>query len=199
MLNKRLIPTRLQVSRFSSFGAILLGMLVCCSGCLNPDTLNQYTGRLYPIVPGNQPFLLVRVINNSTASVDVPIVYDDGSGRKQYVITGLTPEVYETGVALDWPVTRLALCDLDNPFRATIIATLPDGSLSAVPYANRTLEAGVDFDVGDGVTFVLNNDVRSEAFIMVDIGLTEARFQPNTFTRADPFEAAHLILLLGGF
>ena len=199
MINKRLIPAGLLASRFPVFGAALLGLLVCCSGCLNPDTLNQYSGRLYPIVPGNQPFLLVRVINNTTATVDVPIVYDDGSGRKQYVITGLTPGAYETGVALDWPVTRLALCDLDNPFRATIIATLPDGSLSAVPYANRTLEAGVDYDMGDGVTFALNNDVRSEAYIRVNIGFTDATWQPSTFTRKDPFEAAHLVLLLGGF
>jgi len=199
MINQRLIREGRPALRFPAFRTSLMGLLVCCCGCLNPDTFNQYTGRLYPIVPGKQPFLLVRVINNTTATVDVPIVYDDGSGRKQYVITGLTPLAYETGIALDWPVTRLALCDLDNPYRATIIATLPDGSLSAVPYANRTLEAGVDYDMGDGVTFVLNNDVRSDAYISVSLGFTDADWQPSSFTRADPFEAAYLILLLGGF
>jgi hypothetical protein len=199
MTNRQAIPEGHPASRFPAVRVLLLGLLVCCCGCLNPNTFNQYTGRLYPIVPGQAPFLLVRVINNTTATIDIPIVYDDGSGKKQYVITGLTPLAYETGIALDWPVTRLALCDLDNPYRPNIIAVLPDGSLSAVPYANRTLEAGVDYDMGDGVTFELSSDVRSPAYITVNLGFTDADWQPSSFTRADPFEAAYLLLLLGGF
>jgi hypothetical protein len=199
MIYRRAIRKVCQASRFLPFSAVSLGLLAACTGCLNPETFNQATTRLYPIVPGQAPFLLVRVINSTPATLDVPIVYDNGSGPQQYVITGLTPEAYETGIALDWPVTRLALCDLDNPYKPTIIGVLPDGSLTAVPYANRTLEAGVDYDVGDGVTFMLSSDVRSPAYIRVNLGFTDADWQPSSFTRADPFEAAYYLLLLGGF
>ena len=170
-----------------------------CTGCLNDQLFNQATGRLYPIVPGNEPFLLVRVINNTDATIDVPIVYNDGAADREFVITGLTPGVYETGIVLDWPVMRVALCDLDNPYRPSIIATLPDGSISAVPFGYEALEAGVQYDAGDGIIFSLNGDVRSGAYIRVNIGYIDADWQPDTFTRADPFEAAKLILLLGGF
>ena len=179
--------------------AIGLAVLVSCTGCLNDQLVNRGTGRLYPIVPGNQPFLLVRVINNTDATLDVPIVYNDGSADREFVITGLTRQVYETGVVLDWPVVRVGLGDLDNPFAPNIIATLPDGTISAVPFGYPALQAGVQYDAGDGIIFSLNGDVRSGAFIRVNIGFVDADVQPDTFTRADPFEAANLILLLAGF
>ncbi len=179
--------------------AIALALLASCTGCLNDEFVNRATGRLYPIVPGNQPFLLVRVINNTDATIDVPIVYNDGAADREFVITGLTRAAYETGVVLDWPVMRVALGDLDNPFAPNIIATLPDGSISAVPFGYEALEAGVQYNAGDGIIFSLNGDVRSGAFIRVNIGFVDADAQPDTFTRADPFEAANLILLLAGF
>jgi hypothetical protein len=185
--------------RLSLLCAIAGGLLATCTGCLNPDVANYATGRLFPVVPGEQPFLLIRVINNTASTLDIPIVYDDGTGEQEYIITGLTPEVYETGIVLEWPVIRVALCDLDNAFRPTIIATLPDGSISAVPFGHDALQAGVDYNEGDGIVFSLNADVRSEAYITVNIGLIKASEQPTSFTRADPFEAANLVLLLSGF
>ncbi|MDM8006818.1 MAG: hypothetical protein QUV05_11810 [Phycisphaerae bacterium] len=190
---------RLQTLRFATLVAAALAVFASCAGCLNPELANRINGRLYPIVPGNQPFLLVRVINNTNATIDVPIVYNDGTADREFVITGLTPQVHETGLVLDWPVMRVALCDLDNPYRATIIATLPDGSISAVPFGYNALQAGVDYAAGDGIIFSLNGDVRSPAFVRVNIGYVDADRQPDSFTRADPFEAANLILLLGGF
>lgn len=190
---------RRHTLRPAIFLAIALGILAVCSGCLNPEFVNRINGRLYPIVPGDQPFLLVRVINNTNAAVDVPIVYNDGTADREFVITGLTPQVHETGIVLDWPVMRVALCDLDNAYNPTIIATLPDGSISAVPFGYSALEAGVDYMAGDGIIFSLNGDVRSPAFVRVNIGRIDAELQPSGFSRADPFEAANLILLLGGF
>lgn len=190
---------RLQTLRFATLVAATLVVLASCAGCLNPELVNRINGRLYPIVPGGQPFLLVRVINNTNAMLDVPIVYNDGTADREFVITGLTPQVRETGVVLDWPVMRLALCDLDNPYNPNIIATLPDGSISAVPFGYNALEAGVHYMSGDGIIFSLNGDVRAPAFVRVNIGRIDAETQPGSFTRADPFEAANLILLLGGF
>lgn len=198
-MNKLLIPETRNMWPPLVPGLMTLGLLISCGGCLNDELVNRFSGRLYPIVPGDQPFLLVRVINQTDASLDVPIVYDDGAGTHEYVVTALTPLARETGIALDWPVLRVALCDLDNPYVTTIIATLPDGSISAVPFGYRALEAGVDYNKGDGITFSLNGDVRSGAYIRVNIGFTRADWQPQRFTRADPFEAANLILLLNGF
>ena len=76
---------------------------------------------------------------------------------------------------------------------------LPDGSISAVPFGYNALEAGVDYVSGDGIIFSLNGDVRSPAYVRVNIGYIDAELQPDGFSRADPFEAANLILLLGGF
>lgn len=190
---------RRHTLRFAVLFASALAVLATSSGCLNDQLVNRLNGRLYPVVPGNQPFLLVRVINNTNASLDVPIVYNDGTADREFVITGLTPQVHETGIVLDWPVMRVALCDLDNAYRATIIATLPDGSISAVPFGYNALEAGVDYMSGDGIVFSLNGDVRSPAYVRVNIGYIDAELQPDGFSRADPFEAANLILLLGGF
>ncbi len=190
---------RRHTLRFAILFASALAILATSSGCLNDQLVNRLNGRLYPIVPGNQPFLLVRVINNTNATLDVPVVYNDGTADREFVITGLTPQVHETGIVLDWPVMRVALCDLDDAFRPTIIATLPDGSISAVPFGYNALEAGVDYVSGDGIIFSLNGDVRSPAYVRVNIGYIDAELQPDSFSRADPFEAANLILLLGGF
>lgn len=193
------IPNNGRMGRSLVLGLLALALLVPCTGCLNDQLFNQISGRLYPIVPVNQPFLLVRVINNTNATLDVPIVYSDGTADREYLITGLTPEARETGIVLDWPVMELALCDLNNPYRATIIATLEDGSISAVPFGYDALQAGVDYAAGDGIVFSLNGDVRSDAYIRVNVGYIDADRQPDSYTRADPFEAVHYILLLAGF
>jgi hypothetical protein len=176
-----------------------LALLTASTGCVNPQLANRVTGDLYPITPGTQPYLMVRVINDTTATVDVPIVYNDGVADREYIISGLTPEASETGILLEWPVLEVAVGSLTDPYGSGIIATLPDGSVAAVPFGHDALQAGVNYDRGDTIIFYITPDARSEAFITISIGYIDADWQPDTFTRADPFEATRLILLLNGF
>ena len=162
--------------------AVVLCLLPTAAGCLNPDVVNSASGALYPIAPGDEPFLLVRVINDTTATLDVPIVYDDGfSGTPPvYLINELSPEVRETGVLLDWPVFSVAAGSLTDPWFPSITANLPDGSTASVPFGLSALRAGVDYDSGDTVIFYLNHDARSEAYMTVSVGVIDGATQPAT-------------------
>jgi len=184
---------------------VILGLLPFCGGCLNPALFNQASGALFPTAPGDEPFLAVRVINDTTATLDVPIMYDDGltylsplPPNPTFLITDLTPEVRETGVVLRWPVLRVALGDLDNPVLPAIVARLPEGQTAGAPFGHRALEVGVDYDRGDTIIFYINEDSRSAAVLTVSIGVIDgaAQGQPS---RADPFEATRLLLEAGGF
>jgi hypothetical protein len=194
-----LFPNGRTFWRLPACAGVVLFLLAACTGCLNPKIVNSVTDNFYPLVPGQEPYLLVRVINDTTATIDIPIVYDNGVGSNEYIILGLTPEMRETGIVLPWPVLRLAIGDLDDPFASGLIATLPNGNISAVPFGHDALVAGTDYDKGDGIIFYVTTDSRSQFYITVSIGLIDATHQPTQFTRADPFEAVRLILLLNGF
>lgn len=178
---------------------ILLGLLPLSAGCLNPEFVNAKLGRLYPIAPGDEALVAVRIINDTTATLDVPIAYDDGSATHEYQITGLSPEVRETGFVIDWPVTRIALGDLDDPYLPAMTATFPDGSVSGVFFGQRALQRNVDYDRGDAILFHVNEDSRNPVYITVSVGIIDGAAQPAVYTRADPFEAIRLILAISGF
>lgn len=181
-------------------GIMLLVLLLLMGGCLNPDFLNSAVGGFYPTAPGDEPFIMVRVINDTSATLDVPIVYDDGTTPTfTYIIRGLTPEGRDTGILLDWPVLRVALGDLNNPVLPLIVAYFPDGSSSGVPFGQQALEAGVDYDRGDTVIFHITEDSRSASYIRVSTGLIDGAGQQGTFDRGDPFARLRLLLISSGF
>lgn len=177
----------------------LMSLIALVTGCLNPEFLNQNARVLYPVAPGDEPFVLIWIVNDTPATIDIPLVYDDGLNENVYQILALSPEVRETGILLEWPVLEVAIGDLDDPWVPSMIATFPDGTVSAVPFGNEALVAGSHFQKGDALVFYLNEDSRSDAFISVGIGKLDAEEQPPFYTRADPFEAARLLLILNGF
>lgn len=178
---------------------VMLGAISLCAGCLNPEFLNANVGNLYPIAPGDEPFVLVRIINDTTATLDIPVLWDDGTNVQTYNLTGLSPEVRDTGVLVNWPVTRVALGDIDNPWLANITASFEDGSVSGIPFGQQALRRTVDFDRGDAIIFSFNEDSRNPVYIRVSVGIIDGDAQPTTYTRADPFEAVRLVLALSGF
>jgi hypothetical protein len=179
---------------------LMAGLLVGLGGCLNPNFVNATFGGLHPVAPGNEPFVSVRVINDTTATLDIPIVYDDGTTPTfQYFVRELTPEGRDTGLLLRWPVLRIAVGNLDNPFLPFIIANFPDGSANEVYFGRPALQAGVDFDRGDTIIFHFTNDSRSEAFIRVSVGRIRAGSQPATFSRGNPYERLRILLDIRGF
>jgi len=181
--------------------SLALCLLPLMGGCLNPELVNSVAGTMYPTAPGDEPFLLIRVVNDTPATLDVPIVYDDGvsSTPPIYLINGLTPEVRETGVLLDWPVFSVAPGSLTEPWFPAITANLPDGSTASIPFGLQAPRSGVDYDSGDTVIFYITEDPRSQAYMTVSVGVIDGATQPATFSRADPFEAVRLILTINGF
>lgn len=190
---------RSRLSRFAYLGALVFLLASATSGCLSPEFLNQQTGLVYPTAPGDQSFVLVRVVNDTPATLDIPISWDDGIQENTFFIEALTPEGRETGVLIQWPVLRVGLGDLDSPATPSIVASFPDGGTSFVPFGLAALERNVDFENGDTVVFFINEDVRSDAFISVDAGLVEGEAQAGQAFRADPFETVRLLLTLNGF
>lgn len=181
-------------------GMMLVAVLPLASGCLNPDFLNTAVGGFYPTAPGDEPFIMIRVINDTTATLDIPIVYDDGTTPTfTYIIRGLTPEGRDTGILLDWPILRVALGDLNNPILPLILAYFPDGSSSGVAFGQQALEAGVDYDRGDTIIFHITEDSRSSSYIRVSTGLIDGASQTGNFDRGNPFERLDLLLTGSGF
>jgi len=184
--------------KFALMGSFAITFM--CTGCLNPSFVNQSVGGLYPTAPGNEPFLMVRVINDTQASLEVPIVYDVGTSPSfQYLIKSLTPQARESGLVLEWPVLRVALGNLVDPGIPNIIANFPDGSTSAIPFGHDPLVAEVDYERGDTIIFHITADSRTPSSMRVDIGKIEAAAQPDGGFRADPFFWANVILSAGGF
>ena len=167
-------------------GLALIGLLPAMAGCLNPEFVNQLkvplpftTSQLYPLAPGDEPFLLVRLINDTSSSIDVDISYDNGAADLTYRVTRLDPGGRETGILLDWPVTRLALGDLDSPNSPAIVASIVDAEgvvsgVNAVAFGRPALVAGVDYGRGDTIIFHLTDDGRSPAFISVSIAVSSS-------------------------
>lgn len=175
-------------------------LLPLMTGCLNPDFVNRMTGNLYPIAPGDTPFLAVRVINDTEATLEIPIVYDTGlTPTFTYLVRELTPEARDTGLLLAWPVLRVSVGDLDNPYNPLVVANFPDGGTAGVYPGRAALEAGVDFNRGDTVVFHFSTDSRSPMYIRVNAGIIEADAQSGWFTRADPYQRLRAMLTALGF
>jgi hypothetical protein len=185
-------------SRVVLFFALPVVSAVLCSGCVNPDLVNTASGSLYPSAPGDEPFLLVKVVNDSTATLDVPIAYDDGTNPLPFLVRDLTPEANEVGVLLEWPVTRVAIADLNNPFTPGVIAALPDGTTVAIPSLQQALTAGVNYQRGDTIIYRFLSDSRNPAAISVAVGRIDGSTQTGPFSRRDTFTTVRQLLQTTG-
>lgn len=180
-------------------GLVSALVLPLASGCINPSLYNSETSNLYPLAPGDQPFVLVEVINDTTAVVDYTITVDDGRATPtQYPFSDITPATRDAGVLVPYPFLRVNLGDLDNPITPSITATLPDGLTIQVPPQVASLRAGVDFQQGDTIIYRLVADARSPSAITVSVAKIEGTTQTGPFTRADTFQVVKLLLLSQG-
>jgi len=128
---------------------VMLLVMPCLAGCLNPDLVSRAAGGLYPTAPGNEEFVQVRLINETTATLDVPIVYDDGSKPSLPSLCAAFPR---------WPGHRPAARLADRSRGARGIWTTRSCRRSALcfrmadrwpsPSGGPALQAGVDFNRG---------------------------------------------------
>ncbi len=178
---------------------VLLGLLACSTGCLNPQFVNSLSGNFYPVAPGGTGFVLARVVNDTDATVDFQLTADTGTVTPSTVtFRGLDPLSREEGTMFAWPILRLGLGNLDNPLEPSITATFADGLTIRVPFARAPLVGGTDFQRGDTVVFRLTADSRSPTYIRVAIGRINGAGQQGPFSRANTFQVAELLLLQSG-
>ena len=175
-------------------------LLAAGSGCLNPELVNVTTGGLYPTAPGDTDMVAVTIINDTSATIDLQVLMDDGRLTPQtFFFTDLDPGTRTAGVLLPYPFLRVAIGNLENPFDPAIVATFPDTGLTIqVPSGQPALVAGRDFKSGDAIIYQIVNDVRTPTGIRVDVGVVDGSTQRGPFTRADTFEVVRLLLLQNG-
>lgn len=170
-------------------------------GCLNPQNLNSVTGNLFQTAPGDEPYVAVRVINDSQATLElIPIVYDSGQNPppSPYYLVALTPQAKDTGVVIPWPVISLAIGSLTQPLLPSIQATFPNGSTTTIPFGHPALQAGVDYVQGDTIVFRVVPAYQSQSYLTVSIGRIEGSAQTST-PREDTYGKLTAILNLYGF
>lgn len=184
--------------------AFTLALVSLITGCLNPGFVNTRTRSFYPLAPGDEPFLLVRLVNDTTATLDVPIAYDDGiTSAVTDSLTGysgLSPEFGEFGFLLHWPVAKVGIGTVDDSPSSALAtsfqATFPDGSTMSIPAQMESLKAGIDYNEGDTIIFHFIADSRSPYFIQVNVGRIDGSTQTGPFSRADTFYTIRQTLLL---
>jgi hypothetical protein len=174
----------------------LCGTLPVTMSCLNPEQVNAAVGGLYPTAPGDTPFVLVRLINDTNASLDTVISIDQGSTvTRTIVVDDLTPGIRELGYLIPWPFLRVSLGALDSPFTPSITGTFGGGGSIAVPFGQPALAAGQQFDEGDTVIFRITGDIRTPSSVVVSSGLIDGATQTGPLSRADTFRTVELLLL----
>ncbi|MHC4442020.1 MAG: hypothetical protein ACYTF1_04035 [Planctomycetota bacterium] len=161
--------------------------------------MNRTFGTFYPTAPGDTPFVLATVVNQTSAVLDLRIFADDGSIQPPSVLfTNLNPDEEVAGTLFDWPVLRLSLGDPNDTFSPSIVATFPDGLTIQMPFNRPALIAGQDYDSGDNVIFFFTEDPRSQTGIGISVGVIDGAGQTGPFTRADTFETIRLLLIVNG-
>jgi hypothetical protein len=167
--------------------------------CISPEVANKAGANFYPLAPGNQPFVLVTLINSTTASLDVTIEVDTGSSTPvPYFFQNITPGLRTQGVLLPYPFLRVSLGDPDSPFTPSIRATLPNNLTVEVPFGQPALVAGTDFQKGDTIIFDFVADARSNTAISVSTGIVPASTQLGPFSRANTFATVTALLAING-
>ncbi len=206
-----------RVSRAASGAAA--GLLALCCGCLNPESFNAVLG-YYPTYPGDTPFLMVRVINETSGTLTrVPIIYTDGSSSPTiFYVTDLNYLAADSGILLQWPIYQLALGEsLNDPYTPSITISFQQNtnttdsngtgaspssttsSLNRIPFGHPTLVAGTDFNRGDTLIFRLVQDVQTAPYVRVWINRIAASETQAGRYREDPFLTLWGLLATKGF
>ncbi len=139
--------------------ALLLGGCVSVTEFLNEDFLADLglQGQVASL-PGDAPALLVAIENATSRWVEVIVAYrESGSSSKSY--TAVVAPNARTAQMLVCPIEEITLGDLSNPRAIGAVVRLGSGSptdafIEVEPFG-AVLRDGVNYDCGDGLTFVV--------------------------------------------
>jgi hypothetical protein len=167
------------------------------SGC-NPDLVNAVSGgSQVPLAPGNQPFVHVTVLNDSTAFIDYTISTEDDD-LMLVTNAGSTPLVGDFGIIYRCPVNRIALGDLERPEFPIGQAVHQNGLITNVFFEDPPLVEGISFNCGDSVFFVMVNDTSSPSGISIGAGVFSGANQ-GPVTQIETYQVIRNILAVEGF
>ena len=201
-----------NLHRLCYVGLVLL-LLLGCNPTLyfNPSFLNQATGEVFPLAPGDRSaFIMVRVNNTTTVPIEFLVTAerrvesDTDSGvmlieRESYrLLTQPFQQANDLGILLDCPVYRIGLGEnLDRPFTepglfvgATAVGQGGFGIPANVNPLNS--EAG-NFDCGDTIVFQASEAVGTaggvvaSTFVLDDEELPAGSIFLDTFVNARSF------------
>jgi hypothetical protein len=189
---------------------LLVSTMVGCNASLllNPSFLNQQTGEVFPLVPGDRTgFVLVRANNSSSVAIEFVITAerrlpseDDPSGftiEKQTfrVLTQPQQAANDLGVLIECPIFRLGLGeDLDRPntepglfVGATAVGA---GGFGVPSNVNPLNSDSTNFDCGDTVIFQAREapntagGIVAASFVLDDEGFSGDIIGLDTFGNA---------------
>lgn len=202
------------MKRMSYYGLPLLMLMASAMvGCnasllLNPSFLNQQTGEVFPLVPGDRTgFILVRANNASSASIEFVVTAerrlpsdDDPSGftieKQTYrLLTQPQQAANDLGVLIECPIFRLGLGeDLDRPntepglfVNATAVGA---GGFGVPSNVNPLNSDSTNFDCGDTVVFQAREapntagGIVAASFVLDDEGFSGDIIGLDTFGNA---------------
>jgi hypothetical protein len=140
--------------------AVLLSLLGGCSPAdfLNEQFVSSIVGGTAVNLPGNAPALLVGVENRVDRLVSVTVNYRDSNDALQ-TYTAVVEPGQRTAKALICPVPEITIGDLSNPSIVGALVFLGNGTpadpfIEVEPFG-IPLQAGQNYDCGDGITFVV--------------------------------------------
>ncbi|HNO80122.1 MAG TPA: hypothetical protein PKN33_18905 [Phycisphaerae bacterium] len=202
------------MKRMTYFGLPLLMLfastMVGCNASLllNPSFLNQQTGEVFPLVPGDRTgFVLVRANNSSSVAIEFVITAerrlpseDDPAGftveKETYrLLTQPQQAANDLGVLIECPVFRLGLGeDLDRPntdpglfVGATAVGA---GGFGVPSNVNPLNSDSANFDCGDTVVFQAQEapntagGIVARSFVLDDEGFSGDIIGLDTFGNA---------------
>lgn len=188
------------VRRCGLLAVAMGGLLSATTGCLNPNLANSITGGVLPTAPGDLPFVLVRVVNRSSAVIEsTQVVADTGlPDLDTFGFAGIDAGVGDWGIVFACPVLQIGLGDVEEARSTAMVVTFPGGATVQVPNTGLTVQAGVDFNCGDTILYIVSDAPGSPFGVRIDVGRIDGSTQTGPFSRADTFETVYLLLALNG-
>lgn len=196
---------------------IAIGMLTLQTGCsntllFNPAFVNQQTGDVFPLTPGNRTNFVLARANNTTA---LPIEFVITAERR--VASADDPDTFVTerethrlltqplqsandmGVLFDCPVSRIGLGEtLDRPTTEPGIfvnaQAVGAGGFGVPPNANPLDADFGSFDCGDTIIFVASESANVAGGVIVSVFLLDDEGQPDVVRGLDTFVNARTLI-----
>jgi len=201
------------VAALAGLTCVVAGPMGCSNTLIfNPAFVNQQTGDVFPLVPGDRTgFVLARA--NNTTSVPIEFVItaerrvasaDDPNTfvvvrETRRVLTQPAQSANDLGVLFNCPIARLGLGEtLDRPTTEPGIfvnaQAVGAGGFGVPPNANPLDSDAENFDCGDTIIFVASESASVAGGVQVTVFRLDDEGQPDFIRGLDTFANARTLI-----